>query len=96
MLNLKESRHMYLKVEERAVLLLHSFTGTTRDVKDLAYNLNKQGFACYVPAYKGHGLSIEAFLGYQIDDWWNQVLRSYQFLIDEGYEEINVLGVSLG
>lgn len=96
MLNLKESRHMYLKGEDRAVLLLHSFTGTTRDVKDLAYNLNKQGFTCYVPAYKGHGLSIEAFLDYQIDDWWNQVLKSYQFLIDEGYEEINVLGVSLG
>lgn len=96
MLNLKEPRHMYLKGGEKGVLLLHSFTGTTRDVKDLAYNLNKQGFTCYVPAYKGHGLSVEAFIDYQIDDWWNQVLKSYQFLIDEGYEEINVLGVSLG
>ncbi|WP_323704869.1 alpha/beta hydrolase [Mammaliicoccus sp. Dog046] len=95
-MKLKESRNIYLKGGNEAVLLLHSFTGTIRDVKDLAEILHKVGFTCYVPAYKGHGLSIESFLAYDVRDWWAQVEAAYQFLIDEGYEVINVLGVSLG
>jgi len=96
LLKLKESRNVYLKGGNEAVLLLHSFTGTVRDVKDLAVTLNEEGYTCYIPAYKGHGLSVESLLKYNTDDWWQQVQNSYQFLKDEGYKDISVLGVSLG
>nr|WP_263313792.1 alpha/beta fold hydrolase [Mammaliicoccus sp. Marseille-Q6498] len=96
MLKLKEPHSIFLKGGKEAVLLLHSFTGTVRDVKDLATTLNQEGFTCYVPAYKGHGLSIEGFIEYNTNDWWKQVEESYQFLKAEGYDNISVLGVSLG
>ncbi|MDT3994113.1 YqiA/YcfP family alpha/beta fold hydrolase, partial [Mammaliicoccus fleurettii] len=96
MLKLKEARNVYLKGGSEAVLLLHSFTGTVRDVKELATSLNEVGYTCYIPAYKGHCLSVESLMKYNTDDWWQQAQDSYQFLVDEGYKDINVLGVSLG
>ena len=86
MLKLKESQNVFLKGGDEAVILLHSFTGTVRDVKALAEFLNEAGYTCYIPAYKGHGLN----------DWWKQVQDSYHYLKDSGYESIHVLGVSLG
>lgn len=96
LLKLKEARNVYLKGGSEAVLLLHSFTGTVRDVKELATSLNEVGYTCYIPAYKGHCLSVESLMKYNTDDWWQQAQDSYQFLVDEGYKDINVLGVSLG
>ena len=39
----------------RAVLLLHGFTGSTKDVKRLGEYLQKRGFTCHAPMYRGHG-----------------------------------------
>ena len=56
-MKVKSPQSIYLKGHrQQAVLLLHSFTGTVRDVKHLAQQLNEEGFTCYVPSYPGHGL----------------------------------------
>ncbi|RIN31258.1 carboxylesterase [Staphylococcus succinus] len=81
---------------EHAILLLHSFTGTVRDMKLLATQLNTAGFTCYVPSYKGHGLMLEALMTYDTDQWWQDVLEGYQFLVEKGYLKISVCGLSLG
>ncbi|MCM3274419.1 alpha/beta hydrolase, partial [Paenibacillus elgii] len=87
----------YLKgTNGHAILLLHSFTGTNRDVKHLAAELNDQGFSCYAPNYPGHGLLLKDFMTYNVDDWWEEVEKAYQFLVNEGYESISATGVSLG
>ncbi len=96
MIKLKNPRPIYLKGGEHAVLLLHSFTGTVRDVKRLAQRLNSAGFTTYVPSYQGHGLLLEEFIKYDMDDWWQKVLESYAFLKQEGYQTISAAGVSLG
>lgn len=96
MLKLKESQNVFLEGGDEAVILLHSFTGTIRDVKALANFLNEAGYTCYIPAYKGHGLSVEGLLAYTTNDWWEQVRDSYHYLKDNGYQIIHVLGVSLG
>lgn len=98
MINVKEPNPIFLENEssECAVLLLHSFTGTIRDVKLLATKLNKAGFTCYVPAYKGHGLLLESLIAYDAEDWWQDALEGYQFLKDNGYSNISVCGISLG
>ncbi len=96
MLKLKESQNVFLEGGDEAVILLHSFTGTVRDVKALAEFLNEAGYTCYIPAYKGHGLSLKGLLAYTTNDWWEQVQESYHYLKDSGYENIHVLGVSLG
>lgn len=60
MIKVKEPNPIFLENRDtqHAVLLLHSFTGTVRDVKLLATKLNKAGYTCLVPAYRGHGLMI--------------------------------------
>lgn len=96
MLKVKAPKNLYLKGGERAVLLLHSFTGTVQDVKEVAENLNEEGFTCYAPCYTGHGLPVSEFVKYDIHDWWKDVEASYRFLQAEGYREIDAIGVSLG
>lgn len=98
MINVKEPNSIYLEdtSSEHAVLLLHSFTGTVRDVKLLATKLNKAGFTCYVPSYKGHGLMLESLMAYDATDWWQDALDGYHFLQEKGYSNISVCGISLG
>ena len=83
-MKVKSPRPINLKGHVKAVLLLHSFTGTIRDVKPLAQKLNQEGYTCYAPNYKGHGLPLDQFTQYTVHDWWNDVLNGYQYLKDEG------------
>lgn len=96
MLKVKAPKNLYLKGGERAILLLHSFTGTIQDVKEVAETLNEEGFTCYAPCYTGHGLPVSEFVKYDIQDWWRDVEAAYNFLQAEGYQKIDVIGVSLG
>ncbi|USK61524.1 alpha/beta hydrolase [Peribacillus asahii] len=81
---------------ERAVLLLHGFTGNTVDVKRLGKYLNDRGYTCYAPLYKGHGLTPEELIETNVEDWWQSVVEGYQFLKSQGYEQIAAVGLSLG
>lgn len=79
-----------------AVLLLHGFTGSPQDLKKLSTFLKNQGFACYVPIYRGHGLGAEAIVKTTVDAWWQDALAAYEFLHNHGYAKISVIGHSMG
>ncbi|MCU5746984.1 alpha/beta fold hydrolase [Staphylococcus sp. SQ8-PEA] len=98
MINVKSPNPIYLENDnsDSAVLLLHSFTGTVRDVKLLATKLHKAGYTCLVPSYRGHGLLLPDLIAYDTDDWWEDVEKAYHFLRNKGYQRIHVMGVSLG
>lgn len=81
---------------KRAVLLLHGFTGHTADVRMLGRFLEKRGYTCHAPLYKGHGVSPEELLQTGPDDWWEDVIAGYEFLKNRGHREIAVAGLSLG
>ncbi|AMG61553.1 alpha/beta fold hydrolase [Staphylococcus lugdunensis] len=96
-MKLTSPRPIYLEGHrEEAILLLHSFTGTIRDVKPLAQALHKQGFTCYAPNYRGHGLPLTELIAFDINDWWHDAQNGYKFLQQQGYKQIYVTGVSLG
>jgi carboxylesterase len=80
----------------KAVLLLHGFTGTTGDVRKLGKYLQERGYTCHAPLYKGHGVDPYQLIHTNPVDWWQDVINGYQLLRDEGYEKIAVAGVSLG
>lgn len=80
----------------RAVLLLHGFTGSSADVRMLGRFLEKHGYTCYAPHYKGHGVEPEQLITTGPSDWWHDVIESYRFLKEKGYEDIAVAGLSLG
>lgn len=81
---------------EKAVLLLHGFTGNTADVRMLARYLNERGYTCHAVQYKGHGVPPEELVKTGPTDWWKDVEDGYQLLRDKGHERIAVAGLSLG
>jgi carboxylesterase len=82
--------------EDRAVLLLHGFTGSSADVRMLGRYLQKKGYTCHAPQYKGHGVPPEQLVVTGPDDYWQDVMAGYDHLKSLGYEEIAVVGLSLG
>ncbi|KAA9017978.1 alpha/beta hydrolase [Niallia endozanthoxylica] len=81
---------------KRAVLLLHGFTGNTADVRMLGRFLEKKGYTCHAPLYKGHGVPPEELVHTGPEDWWQDVMNGYEFLQKQGHQEIAVAGLSLG
>lgn len=81
---------------DRAVLLLHGFTGNSADVRMLGRFLEKKGYTCHAPIYKGHGVPPEQLVHTGPEDWWKDVMDAYQHLKDQGYEKIAAVGLSLG
>lgn len=81
---------------ERAVLLLHGFTGHSADVRMLGRFLEKKGYTCHAPIYRGHGLPPEELIKSTPEEWWSDVKAAYNHLKDLGYKEIAVAGLSLG
>lgn len=81
---------------DKAVLLLHGFTGSPIHMRKLGRYLQQQGFTCHAPLYKGHGVDPLALMQTEPEDWWQDVLAGYRFLKAEGFDKIAVAGVSLG
>ncbi|WP_162103569.1 MULTISPECIES: alpha/beta hydrolase [Bacillus] len=81
---------------DKAVLLLHGFTGNTADVRMLGRYLNERGYTCHAPQYEGHGVPPEELVHTGPEDWWKNVMDGYESLKSEGYENIAACGLSLG
>jgi carboxylesterase len=80
----------------RAVLLLHGFTGSSADVRMIGRHLQKKGYTCHAPQYKGHGVPPEELVHTGPEDWWKDVMDGYEYLQSLGHKEIAVCGLSLG
>ncbi|MEL3962210.1 carboxylesterase [Lysinibacillus endophyticus] len=91
-----ELKPFFFEAGERAVLLLHGFTGSSSDVRMLGRFLEKNGYTSHAPHYKGHGVPPENLIVTSPDDWWKDVLQGYETLKNAGYEKIAVAGLSLG
>jgi carboxylesterase len=81
---------------DKAVLLLHGFTGSSADVRMIGRYLEKRGYTCHAPHYKGHGVPPEELVHSGPADWWQDVVDGYNFLKEKGHDKIAVVGLSLG
>lgn len=95
-MNVINSNNIYLKGTKQAVLLLHSFTGSAKEMRGLAKYLHKQGFTCYAPNLKGHGETPEKLFETSTEEMWETAKGDFLFLQSEGHENIIVIGQSLG
>lgn len=95
-MKIKRPQPFTFEAGPRAVLLLHGFTGHTADVRMLGRFLEKKGYTSHAPIYRGHGGAAEDIVSATAADWWKDVQQAYQHLVDLGYEEIVVAGLSLG
>lgn len=80
----------------KMILLLHGFTGSSADTRQLARFLTKQGYSCYAPHLRGHGEMPEELVKYGPEQWWQDVQEAYHHLQQLGYQKIAVAGLSLG
>jgi carboxylesterase len=62
----------------------------------LARYLEKRGYTCHAPLFKGHGVPPEQLMTTGPEDWWEDVINGYKFLQQKGHKEIAVAGLSLG
>lgn len=97
-MNIKLPETFFFKEQSgnKAVLLLHGFTGNTSDVRQLGRFLQKKGMTSYAINYEGHAEHPEKITGSSPFVWFKQALEAYDFLADKGYDNIFVAGVSLG
>lgn len=95
-MKIKQPQPFTFEAGNRAVLLLHGFTGHTADVRMLGRFLEKKGYTSHAPIYRGHGLPPEELLKANPAQWWDDVEQAYKHLKNLGYEEIAVCGLSLG
>lgn len=81
----------------RAVLLLHAYSGSSNDVRMLSRYLENESFTVYSPNFSGHAtLSPEDILTKSPTIWWQDTIEAINFLHEKGYEQIAVLGLSMG
>lgn len=95
-MKIKPPKPFMFEEGERAVLLLHGFTGHSADVRMLGRFLQKKGYTSYAPILRGHGKEPEALIEGGAKEWWTDVQEAYQSLRGQGYEKIAIAGLSLG
>ena len=82
--------------EKTCWLLIHGYTSTPDEMKELAFSLNKEfNETIVVPRLKGHGEVPSKILNLSLDDWYKQIEREYE-IMNLKCENINVVGFSFG
>ncbi|MDT2660887.1 alpha/beta fold hydrolase [Enterococcus hulanensis] len=88
---------LFLPHGKRAVLLLHAYSGSPNDVRMLARFLEKLDYTIYAPLFTGHGtLDPLDILQETSEQWWQDSQKAVAFLQEKGYQDIAVLGLSMG
>lgn len=87
----------YEKRGPKAIILFHAYTSSPLDVLSLGRALARKDYTVYMPTFDGHGLeNPDEILNYEIKDWIQNGEDAYQKLVDDGYDNISVFGLSLG
>lgn len=74
---MKGAESIHLEGNDDAVLLIHGFTGSPFELKELAHRLNEGGYTVDVPRLPGHGTVIEDMLETRYQDWLRRVVDTY-------------------
>jgi carboxylesterase len=78
-----------------AVVCLHGLTGTPYEVRPLAEELARRGFACTGPLLPGHGESPEALAQTKGERWLDAALLAHDRLA-RTHARVYALGLSMG
>ncbi|MCH4008763.1 alpha/beta hydrolase [Companilactobacillus sp.] len=82
----------------KAVVLLHSLSGTPNDMRLLGRFLERNGYSAYAPMFAGHGTRepLDIIEKGGPANWWKQAEEALDFLKSQGKTEIYFFGLSLG
>lgn len=80
---------------DTACLLVHGFTGTAHELRDLGRHLAEQGITARGVLLSGHGSQPEAMAGCLYTDWVGDVEAALDDLLAEG-KRVFLCGLSMG
>lgn len=80
---------------DRAVLLIHGFTGYPGELVRPAEDLYEKGFDVFVPRLPGHGTTGKDFIHSKKEDWISVAENALVSLLKE-YDSVSVVGHSMG
>ncbi len=83
------------KGSDVGILMLHGFTSTPRQFKELGFYFSKKGFTVYAPLIAGHGTSPQDLEKTSSDDWVKSAKDAY-LKLKEKVKEVIVIGNSFG
>ncbi|MGM0409846.1 MAG: alpha/beta hydrolase [Bacillota bacterium] len=92
-----KGKEIFLKNKgNKAILLIHGFTGIPYEMKYLADNIYiNTNYTIYVPRLPGHGTNTQDFRESSANDWLRKSYDSYLKLKSE-YDNVSVIGLSMG
>jgi len=77
------------------VLLLHGFSGSCSEIRELGADLHAAGFGVVAPALAGHGTSPDDLVGVTREDFFATVEAAY-LDATERFERVYIVGLSMG
>ena len=77
------------------VLLIHGFTGSPSELRELGEILAQDGFTVMGLRLAGHGTAPEDLAGVTCEDWQNQVVDAVN-LLRETCDRVTIIGLSMG
>ncbi len=96
-IHVEENRPFYLEGSDTGVLMIHGFTATPANMRDIAYRLNRErGYTVNSILLSGHGTAAEALSNVSYRQWINDALAGYEQLQKKGCTRIIVAGHSMG
>lgn len=84
-----------LRGGRRGVLLIHGFTGSTSEMREMAEALHRQGYTVFAPRLGAHGTSPKELEATSWHEWYATVEDGYRIL-SELCDEVMVAGHSMG
>ncbi len=78
-----------------AVLLLHGWHSSPREMRPLAEKLSALGFRCHCPLLKGHGTRLEDLLPTRFEDYLADATSAWNEL-SAAHERVSICGLSMG
>lgn len=81
----------------QAVILLHSYTSSSADVRLLGRDLQRAGYTVYAPVFAGHGQDpLTVLQAGSPAKWWIDTQQAIQQMQSQGMEQVAIFGLSLG
>lgn len=86
---------MHKPGNKKGVLLIHGFTATPWEVKELGTFLAEKGFSVYIPLLRGHGVTPDILKDVSWKEWYASTTYGYELLANL-VDEVDVVGLSMG
>jgi carboxylesterase len=80
---------------EHAILFLHGFSSSPRELSFLAQKMAKNGFFCSVPALPGHSGDLDEFTNTPWEEYLDFSLKCFIALRDK-HKTVSIVGLSFG